>query len=82
MSVNFGGFTAFMLVPHLTNRDSIYHFPVYRNKMEYVVLLPAANQTYLISKEKYLDFIETSCTDSLKTIVFDNDELIIIKNNR
>ncbi len=72
----------FMLVPHLTNRDSIYHFPVYRNEMEYVVLLPAANKTYLISKEKYLDFIETSRTDSLKTIVFDNDELIIIRNNR
>ena len=66
------------LIPHLANRDYIYHFPTIKNANIIAVLYPCES-TYPLSQETYIALIDSLKSSPFWEINFQENTLLILK---
>ena len=66
------------LVPHLCNREKIYHFPVVKDA-EYIALLKGSGGVYPLGVEKLKEETDSLKKDSAFSTIRENEDIILLK---
>lgn len=66
------------LVPHLCNREKIYHFPVVKDA-DYIAVLKGSGGVYPLGIEKLQEEIDSLKNDSAYSIIRENVDIILLK---
>jgi uncharacterized membrane protein len=66
------------LVPHLCNREKIYHFPVVKNA-EFIAVLKGSGGVYPLGAEKLKEEIDSLKKDSSYITIRENEDIILLK---